>query len=121
VRQQPDRQICRVDTEGTCIYDATMTEGYSEFLAEHRAEHGSAFNRWCLVVGDFLQIAGVLAGVRGRWKPGLTMTAAGLAVVVAGHARDGNVPKSLDTARRHPIWNVRGDLAIAKDMLVPSA
>jgi hypothetical protein len=62
-----------------------------------------------------------VAGIRGRWKAGLILNTAGLAVVVAGHARDGNVPKSLETARRHPIWNVRGDLAIAKDMLVPSA
>jgi len=94
-----------------------MNASFSEFLAEHRAEHRSTFNRWCLIVGDSLQIGGVLAGFRGRWKTGLTMTVAGLAVAVAGHARDGNVPKSLETARLHPVWNVRGDLAIAKDML----
>jgi hypothetical protein len=47
-----------------------MTEGYSEFLAEHRAEHGSAFNRWCLVVGDFLQISGVLAACAADGKLG---------------------------------------------------
>ena len=64
-----------------------------------------------------LQIVGMLAGVRRRWKLGLTMTAAGLAVAVVGHVRDGNVPKSLDTARHHPIWNARGDFAIALDLL----
>ena len=101
------------------LYHAGMTEGFSEFLAEHRAEHRSAFNRWCLVVGDSLQIVGAVAGVRGRWKLGLPMAAAGLAVATAGHVCDRNVANSFETVRRHPIWNLRGDLAIARDMLRP--
>jgi hypothetical protein len=103
------------------LYDASMKDGFSDFLAEHRVEHRSALNRWCLVVGDSLQIVGALTGLRGRWKVGVTMTVAGLAVAVMGHVRDGNVPKSLETARRHPLWTLRGDLAIARDMLRPSA
>ena len=94
-----------------------MPESYAEFLADHRAEHRSAFNRWCLVAGDAIQIAGVLAALRARWKPAAVLFAIGVGVAVAGHARDGNVPKSLDTVQRHPLWNMRGDLAIAKDML----
>jgi len=31
--------------------------------------------------------------------------------------RDGNVAKSLETVRLHPLWNIRGDIAIARDML----
>jgi hypothetical protein len=103
------------------LYDAGMTDGFSEFVAEHRAEHRSAFNRWCLIVGDALQVVGALAGIRGRWKVGLPMVAAGLAVATAGHVRDRNVEKSFEMVRRHPIWNLRGDLAIARDMLTSRA
>jgi len=108
-------------TRGMHLYDAGVTDGFSEFLAEHRAEHRSAFNRWCLVVGDSLQIAGAFAGIRGRWKVGLPMVAAGLAVAMAGHIRDGNVAKSFDVVRRHPVWNLRGDLAIAREVLTSPA
>ena len=94
-----------------------MPESYAEFLADHRAEHRSAFNRWCLVAGDAIQIAGLVAALRGRWRPAVVLFAIGLGVAAAGHVRDGNVPKSFDTVQRHPLWNMRGDLAIAKDML----
>ena len=93
-----------------------MCESYAEFLADHRAEHRSAFNQWCLVAGDAIQIAGVVAALRARWRPAAVFLAIGFAVAVAGHVRDGNVPKSFDTAQRHPLWNIRGDLAIAKDV-----
>src|SRR4051794_40058329 len=94
-----------------------MYASYAEFLADHRAEHQSDFNRWCLVVGDAIQIAGVVAALRGRWRPAAAMLATGLGVAVAGHVREGNVPRSFHTVQRHPIWNIRGDLAIAKEML----
>ena len=94
-----------------------MAETYSEFLAEHRAEHRSAFNRWTLVVGDAMQLLGALALLARRRRFGLTMLTLGLGVTAAGHVRDGNLPKSLETARTHPIWNIRGDLAIARDAL----
>jgi hypothetical protein len=94
-----------------------MHQSYAEFLADHRAEHRSNFNRWCLVVGDVLQIAGVLAALRARWRRAAIVFAVGLGVATAGHVRDGNVPKSFDTVQRHPLRNLRGDLAIAKDVL----
>ena len=95
-----------------------MHQSYAEFLADHKAEHRSDFNRWCLVVGDALQIAGVLAAFRARWRRAAAIIVAiGLGVTTAGHLRDGNVPKSFDTVQRHPLWNLRGDLAIAKDVL----
>jgi hypothetical protein len=94
-----------------------MRESYAEFLADHRAAHRSAFNRWCLVAGDAIQIAGVVAALRARWKPAAVIFAIGVGVAIAGHVRDGNVPKSFDTVQRHPLWNIRGDLAIAKDVL----
>jgi hypothetical protein len=94
-----------------------MADSFSEFLAEHRAEHRSAFNRWCLTLGDGLQVIGALSAMRGRWRRGGLMLVVGLGVVTAGHLRDGNFPKSIETTRLHPIWNVRGDIAIARDLL----
>src|SRR4051794_32502794 len=71
-----------------------MRESYAKFLADHRAEHRSAFNRWCLVAGDAFQIAGVVVALRARWRPAAVTFAIGVGVAVAGHVRDGNVPKS---------------------------
>jgi hypothetical protein len=45
------------------------------------------------------------------------MVVVGLGVVTAGHVRDGNFPKSVETTRLHPLWNIRGDIAIAQDLL----
>ena len=98
-----------------------MADAFSEFLDDHRAEHRSAFNRWCLVAGDSLQIIGLLSVLRGRWRRGALLTAVGLGVATTGHVRDGNVAKSLATVRLHPLWNIRGDFAIARDMLARRA
>jgi hypothetical protein len=95
-----------------------MAESFSDFLAEHKAEHRSSFNRSCLIVGDVLQVAGMLTAARGRWKRGAMTMAVGFGVVISGHIRDGNVPKSLETSRAHPLWNVRGDVAIARETLL---
>jgi hypothetical protein len=94
-----------------------VADAFSEFLDDHRAEHHSAFNRWCLVAGDSLQIIGLLSVLRGHWRGGALLAAVGLSVATTGHLRDGNVAKSLETARLHPLWNIRGDIAIARGML----
>jgi hypothetical protein len=94
-----------------------VVDTFSEFLEDHRAEHRSAFNRWCLVVGDSLQLIGLLSVLRAHWRGGALLTAVGLSVAATGHMRDGNVAKSLETARLHPLWNIRGDIAIGMDML----
>jgi hypothetical protein len=94
-----------------------VADAFSEFLDDHRAEHRSAFNQWCLVFGDSLQIIGVLSVLRGRWRGGALLTAVGLGIATTGHVRDGNVAKSLETVRLHPLWNIRGDIAIARDIL----
>ena len=67
------------------------TRPYAQFLADHKAEHRSDFNRWCLVVGDALQIAGVIAALRARWSGAAMLFAIGLGVATAGHLREGNV------------------------------
>ena len=94
-----------------------MRQSYAEFLADHKAEHRSAFNRWCLVAGDAIQIAGVIVALRARWRPAAVLFTIGFGVAIAGHVRDGNVPGSFDTVQRHPLWNLRADLAIAKDVI----
>jgi hypothetical protein len=45
------------------------------------------------------------------------MVGVGLGVNAAGHVHDGNFPKALETSGLHPLWTVRGDLAIARDVL----
>src|SRR6478735_3905623 len=69
-----------------------MAETYSEFLAEHRAEHRSAFNRGTLVVGDAMQLLGAVSLLARRRRFGLTMLTLGLGITAAGHVRDGNLP-----------------------------
>jgi hypothetical protein len=94
-----------------------MVDSFPEFLAEHRGEHRTTFNRWYLIAGDTLQLTGVIAAIRRHWRRGGVMVAAGYAVVIAGHIRDGNLPKSFQTARLHPLWTIRGDMAIARDVV----
>jgi hypothetical protein len=69
------------------------------------------------LVGDVLQVIGALSVLRGHWRGGGLTVAVGLGVATAGHVRDGNVTKSFETARLHPLWNVRGDIAIVRDLL----
>ena len=94
-----------------------MTDSFSEFLSEHRGEHRTSFNRGCLVVGNALQIAGLCLSLRGGWRKGGTLAAVGYGVVIAGHLREGNLPRAFETARMHPVWTLRADAAIARDML----
>ena len=70
------------------------------------------------IAGDSLQIIGLLSVLRGRWRRGGLLTAVGLGVATTGHVRDGNVAKSLETVRLHPLWNIRGDIAIAGTCLL---
>jgi hypothetical protein len=75
-----------------------MHQSYAEFLADHKAEHRSDLNRWCLVAGDALQIAGIVAALRARWRPAATLFAIGLGVATAGHLRDGNASSEIMSA-----------------------
>ena len=84
---------------------APMQQSYAEFLADHKAEHRSDLNRWCLVAGDAVQIAGVVAAYEHDGACRIVF-AVGLGVATAGHLRDGNVPKSFNTVQRHPLWNL---------------
>jgi hypothetical protein len=91
-----------------------MVASYDEFAAEHRAEHLKPFNRWCAVVENGLAITGALAMVLGRRKAGVALIGLGSAMGGVGHVVEGNLPRALHDAARHPIWSVRADFAVAR-------
>src|SRR4051812_39038649 len=94
-----------------------MADTFSDFLSEHRDEHQTAFNRWCLVLGDLLQVIGAGLATRGHRRKGGTVAAVGYGVVILGHVRERNLPRSFETARLHPMWTIRADAAVARDLL----
>jgi hypothetical protein len=95
-----------------------MVASSVEFQAEHRAEHQSAFNRWCVAVGNPVIILGTAALVMRHWRSGAALAAAGAAVTAVGHVAEGNLPRALRDLARHPLWSVRADLDLARDVLV---
>ncbi len=90
-----------------------------DFLDEHLAEHQSAFNRWCVVLGDTLEILGLAAMITGHRRRGAAILATGYALVIGGHIPERNVGRAFQMASAHPIWTVRGDLLVAKELLKP--
>jgi hypothetical protein len=90
-----------------------MAASYSEFAAEHRAEHLTPFNRWCAVVGNYLTIPSVIAALSGRPKTGAALFGLANVVLIAGHAVEGNVPRAVRDTVRHPVWSVRADFSLA--------
>jgi hypothetical protein len=91
-----------------------MSASFEAFLAEHQAEHRTLVNRWCMVAGDALLVGGAIATLLGSKRRAAVIGGAGLAVAVAGHLIDGNVPRALQDTVRHPLWTVRGDVAVAR-------
>jgi hypothetical protein len=93
-------------------------EGFSGFAQLHLAEHRSAFNKWCLIVGDAVLLTGTLVAVSpSRRKLGVALLAAGFSTGVAGHLRDENLTRALGDLIRHPVWTMRGDVMVARATL----
>jgi hypothetical protein len=90
-----------------------MVASYEEFAAEHRAEHVTAFNRWCAVVGNYSNVPTAIALLSGRPRVAAAIFSLGTVVLVAGHIAEGNLPRSLHDLNRHPIWATRADFALA--------
>jgi hypothetical protein len=44
----------------------------------------------------------------------------GLAILIAGHVVEGNLPRSVRDLYRHPIWGVRADFAVARETIMGS-
>jgi hypothetical protein len=91
-----------------------MVASYDEFEAEHHAEHLTPFNRWCATVGNPLSVVGPVVMLLGRRKTGAALAGSGLAILVAGHVVERNLPRSLRDLARHPIWSVRADFDVAR-------
>lgn len=90
-----------------------MVASYEEFAAQHRTQHVTPFNRWCAVVGNSLAPVAVVTALTGRPRAGAALFALGNATLLAGHAAEGNLPRSVRDFYRHPIWSVRADAAVA--------
>jgi hypothetical protein len=91
-----------------------MVASYSEFAAEHQAEHLTPFNRWCAVIGNYLTIPSAVAALLGRPKTAAALFGLAAVVLGAGHVVEGNFPRSIRDLARHPIWSVRADFAVAR-------
>lgn len=87
---------------------------FEEFQAEHRADHQSAFNRWCAAVGNPVYLVGVAALLMRRWRTGAALFIGGTGLT----AVEGNLPSANRALARHPIWAVRADVILARDILV---
>jgi hypothetical protein len=89
-----------------------------EFVAEHIIEHRSTFNRWCLLIGDMGMVTGALITVLGSGHRfvGVALLLTGLGVASAGHVADRNLARALRDTWEHPMWNVRGDLAVIRGL-----
>jgi hypothetical protein len=98
--------------------DLGMAASYAEFEAEHHAEHLTPFNRWCATVGNPLSVVGPVVMLLGRRKTGAALAGSGLAILVAGHVVEGNLPRSLRDLARHPIWSVRADFDVARQTIM---
>jgi hypothetical protein len=90
-----------------------MVASYEEFAAEHRAQHLTAFNRWCGVVGNYSIVPTAVALLSGRPRLGTAVIGLGTAILLAGHAAEGNMPQSVRDFAEHPIWATRADFTLA--------
>jgi hypothetical protein len=91
-----------------------MGASYTEFAAQHRAEHLTPFNRWCAVIGNYLALPTAVAALLGRPKIAAALFGLGTVILGAGHVVEGNLARSLGDLARHPIWSVRADFAVAR-------
>src|ERR1700752_2655862 len=90
-----------------------MVATYEEFAAEHRAQHLTAFNRWCAVVGNYSLIPTAVALLLGRPRVAAAIFGTGTAVLLAGHAAEGTLPESVRDFVRPAIWGTRADIGLA--------
>lgn len=94
-----------------------MAASYDEFAAEHRGEHLTPFNRWCAVFGNYSNVPTAIALLSGRPRVAAAIFASGTMILVAGHAAEGNLARSLRMLSAHPVWAVRADLAVANSTI----
>jgi len=95
-----------------------MGSSFDEFQAEHRGEHLTAFNRWCVAVDNAVIILSTVPLMSRRWRSGTTAILVGGAITAVGHIAEGNLPRDLRDLARHPIWSVRADVGLAREVIV---
>jgi hypothetical protein len=90
-----------------------MVGSYEEFAAGHRTQHVTPFNRWCAVFGNSMVPIAAITALTGRPKAGGTVFALANTILIAGHIKEGNAPRSVRDLLQHPMWSVRADVALA--------
>lgn len=90
-----------------------MVGSYEEFAAEHRSQHLSPLIRWSAVVGNYSNVPTAVALLSGRPRVAAAIFGLGTAVLIAGHAVEGNLSRAVRDFVRHPIWSVRADFGVA--------
>lgn len=84
-----------------------------QFVAEARAQHTSAFNRWSAVAGNYLNVIAIVAILFGRRRAAPASAAPSFVALTIGHVVVGNTTWSGRALVRDPIWTYRADFAIA--------
>src|SRR3989442_12559019 len=95
-----------------------MVPSFGEFQVEHRGEHLTPINRWCVAVGNALIILSAVPLLLRRWRGGTAALLVGGAITAVGHVAEGNLPRAARDLARHPIWSVRADVGLARDIIV---
>jgi hypothetical protein len=91
---------------------------FDEFRDAHGAEHQTAFNRASVALGNALIIFSTVPLMGRRWRRGAAAFIGGAAITAVGHAAEGNLPRAVRDLARYPIWSVRCDLALARDVII---
>jgi hypothetical protein len=95
-----------------------MVASFDEFQVEHRAQHLTAFNRWCVAAGNAVIILSAVPLLSRRWRGATAAFLVGGAITAVGHVAEGNLPRALRDLARHPIWSVRADVGFAREVIV---
>src|SRR5690349_193235 len=73
---------------------AVTNTSFDEFRAAHNAEHQTAFNRWCVAVGNAVIILSAVPLLLRRWRDGTAAFLVGGAITGVGHVAEGNLPRA---------------------------
>jgi hypothetical protein len=90
-------------------------ESWGEWSRWYMSRHRSPLNRIAHVTGYTLLVSAPLALLGRRWKLSLTLSGAGMACIVAGHALEGNLPTIMEEPGRllgKPIGTLKSKLRI---------
>jgi hypothetical protein len=95
-----------------------VADSFDDFRDAHHAEHQTAFNRGCVAVGNAVILLSTVPLLARRWRSSAAAFLAGTAITVVGHVAEGNLPRAARDLAQHPIWSVRADVGLARDVIL---